>query len=124
MNPTLILLVASVVELSLQSRADGEPLATIAFGTERVSARVAAFEAHGFGINELDFEFWQHAGQEQGARAVLLGASVLDVGSLLSGERDELTVALPVFGPAGLVVGTARVLVSRRMGRVGDASQL
>jgi len=110
------------------------PTVSIAFGAERVSARLAAFEACDLAVDEAEIEVWQDdappigdgrggtgggssgadGGESWGAMARLLGACTVGVGGLLIGEQAELSAALPLLASAGRVVGTVRLRIERR----------
>lgn len=123
-------LVVSVVDLSCP--AHKVLTSCIAFAAERVFERVAAFEIADLACDEIDIEVWTSAvnyaaGGAADAYGVpppsvtarvqpesLLGGCTVGVHELLVGEQTSFAGALPLCDGAGVVVGTARVLVEVR----------
>jgi len=112
-----VTLVASVLEASLSGGERAAPLVAIAFGSERVSERVAAFEACDIAVDEIDVELWEASADGAQLATRLLGAVTLGVGELLVGETDELNTVLPVLEPGGRVVGSVKILLEARHGQ-------
>jgi hypothetical protein len=104
-----------LVSLSATTGLAAEPLVAIAFGTERVDERVAAFEAGDLAIDELDLEIWEasHAVSPPMASR-LVGATTVSVAKLLTGELREIAAVLPVLDVSGSVVGDVRFAIQTR----------
>ena len=111
---------------SLRGRGD-EPLVSIAFGTERASERVAAFEAVDLTVDEIEIEVWQAqcrppskvaggavAPTECRVATQLLGSVTLGIAPLLLGESPHLEASLPVMAPGNLTIGSVHVRIEPR----------
>ena len=106
-------LVISVIEVSLPLAAQSHVL--IAFGTERIVDRVAAFEVHDASIDEVDIELWGGAEADVGGTLTkLVGNCVIGVAELLHFETPTLTAALPISGDGGIVTGNVKVTAEVR----------
>ena len=111
-----------LVSLSATTGLPAEPLVAIAFGTERVDERVAAFEAGDLAIDELDLEIWEIWEASHAYHAVsppmasrLIGATTVSVAELLTGEQREIAAVLPVLDvTTGSVVGDVRFAIQTR----------
>ena len=111
--PRPMTLIVSVVEVSLPSTT---PHVMIAFGSERVVDRVAAFQMHDVCIDKVDIELWSGAEEKVGgALTHLVGACVIGVGELLASDGlPAIAASLPVGTSGGLATGNVRVTVEAR----------
>jgi hypothetical protein len=123
-----ITLVVSVVDISCY--AAKVSTSCVALASERVYGRVAAFEVADLTVDDLEIEVWSahaasaHASSGDSETAVhplpppepeaLIGGGTVSVLSLLLGEAASFAGALPLSDAAGVVVGTARILVEAR----------